>query len=102
MKFVAVETLGLVDHPVQELARVSLLSVLVSGAEVIAVQGVTPREVIEDPKPCHCGRVKVFFDEKPDQAVALRSQDLVDVIGERQLGADVGPKLEHGLMGEMG
>jgi hypothetical protein len=57
---------------------------------------------MDDPKPGHCGRVKVFLDEKPDQAVALRSQHLVDLVGERQLGADVGPEIEHGLMGEMG
>src|SRR6202023_3011947 len=88
MELVTFESPGLVDHPVHEPARVSLLAVLVSGAEVIAVQRLTPREVMDDPKPRDGGGVKVLFGEKPDQAVALRAQHLVDVVGERQLGAD--------------
>src|ERR1700693_2052088 len=102
VELVAVEPPGLFDHPVHQLARKTVLSVVVSRADVIAVQGMAPREVIQDAKAGHSRRVEIFLDEETDYSVALGSHDLVDVVGERDLWSYVRPELDHGLVGEMG
>src|SRR6202162_3701806 len=102
MQLVAVEPLGLLDHPVHELSGKTLLAVLVARAEVIAVQGVTPGKVIHDAEAGDRRGVEVVLDEQTDQPVALRSQDLIDVVGERRLGTDVRTELEHRSVSQMG
>src|SRR6266700_152984 len=102
MKRVQVKTLRFVDHPVHQLPGVPLAAVVESGAEVVAVQCVTPRQHVEDAEPRHSDRVRVLFDEEPDQPVALGPQVVVNVLGEHGLGCDAGPELQHCLVSEMG
>src|SRR4029077_12749777 len=82
-------------------SRETLLAVLVARPEVVAVQGVAPGQVVHDPEAGHRRRVEIVLDDKPDQRVALWSQDLVYVIGKRCLGADVRTQLEHRLVSQV-
>jgi enoyl-CoA hydratase len=101
VELIAVEALGLVDHPVHQLARVPLASMLESRAQVIAIQRVAPREVMDGAEASDGDCIKISLDENAHQTVTLRPQDLVHVRGEHGLGPDVRPELDHRFVREV-
>src|SRR5712692_6205025 len=102
VELVAAEALGLIDHPVHQLARVTLAAMLEPRCEVIAVKGAAPREHVDDAKARGCSRLNVVLDEEADHAVTLWPLDRVDTLDENRLGADVRPQLEHRLIDQVG
>src|SRR5260370_7026219 len=52
VKSIAVQALGLVDQPVDQLARVAMAPVVEPGAQVVALEGVAPPQLMDNPQPC--------------------------------------------------
>src|SRR5260370_23728218 len=99
---VAAEGVGLIDHPVHQLACVTLAAMLGPSREVIAVKGAAPREHVDEAKARGCSRLDVILDEEADHAVTLWPLDRVDTLDEDRLGAAVRPQLDHRLIDKMG
>src|ERR1700694_2349105 len=85
MELAAAKPPRLLDHPVDELARVPFASVRGQGSEVVAVEGVTPEEVVHDTKPRRRDGMDVSFDEASDQPVTLGPLHSVDAFDESRL-----------------
>src|SRR4029077_16002942 len=71
VKLVASEPFGLVDHPVQQLACVTLAPMLRTSREVIAVEGPAPCEHMHDAETRRRGGLGVVLNEKADHPVTL-------------------------------
>src|ERR1700694_1845698 len=87
MELAAAKPARLLDHPVDELARMPFASVRGQSSEVVAVEGVTPEEVVHDTETRRRDGMDVSFDEGSDQPVTPGPLHSIDALDESCLVA---------------
>src|SRR5215472_17069030 len=101
-EFAAAQPPRLLDHPVHQRRRVALPAMPRQRRQIVAVQGVTPGEIVVDAKPGRGHRLLASLDEESDQPVAGGALNFVHEPDEVVGRADVWAQLEHRFGCEMG
>jgi len=102
VKLDTTELPSLLDQPFEQSSSVAALPCFWQGREVVDVEVVTPGKPVARAKARHGGRAFHPLVKSPNQPVALRSLNLVDLLDERPLIGEVGTKRPHGVERQAG
>src|SRR5690348_8644308 len=102
MELATAKSLSLLDHPVQQQPCVPATAKRAPGRKVVAVERVTPCQVVEHPKSGRGGRLLAVAVEGSNQPVALLALLLIHCAHEVRGRADMRSKLQHRDVREVG
>jgi hypothetical protein len=102
VELVAAEPPGLVHEPVEDQAGVSASARALDRRQVVEVEVVLPRQAVPSAEPADRPRLLDALVEHAHEAIALRSEHLVDVTGELALAGQVRAQRAEGLERESG